>query len=317
MMLIDLLACPRCRSDLNVFDHKTYCANLCCDFSCDGFPLASGQPVIVDFDHSVFRREDYHDSNDPFRAVQFSGSLRTYTNATPRELFRSFITGRNPVGTRNGVAFLTALKEITPNPVVLIIGGGSLGEGVATFYDDPTVTVIATDVYPSPFTSLIADGHQLPFKNQVFDGVWIQAVLEHVLEPQLVVDQIHRVLKPGGVIYAETPFMQQVHEGAYDFTRFTLSGHRWLFRGFDQLDAGVVSGAGTVLVWSIRYFWRALGLNTKIATLLTVPFFWLRFFDKYMRGNPESDSAGGVFFLGIKSTQELHPKEIIDYYRRR
>jgi hypothetical protein len=31
--------------------------------------------------------------------------------------------------------------------------------------------------------------------------------------------------------------MQQVHEGAYDFTRYTLSGHRRLFNGFTETSS--------------------------------------------------------------------------------
>lgn len=69
-----------------------------------------------------------------------------------------------------------------------------------------------------------------------------------------------RVLKPHGMLYAETPFMQQVHERAYDFTRFTANGHRWLFRRFEQIDAGVNrgSGAGPALAWSVRYLYGPL-----------------------------------------------------------
>jgi ubiquinone/menaquinone biosynthesis C-methylase UbiE len=32
--------------------------------------------------------------------------------------------------------------------------------------------------------------------------VWIQAVLEHVLDPPIVVAEIYRVLRPGGLVYA-------------------------------------------------------------------------------------------------------------------
>jgi len=56
----------------------------------------------------------------------------------------------------------------------------------------------------------------------------VQAGLEHVRDLWQVVAEIHRVLKDDGLVYAETPFMQQVHEGPYDFTRFTESGHRYL-----------------------------------------------------------------------------------------
>ena len=64
----------------------------------------------------------------------------------------------------------------------------------------------------------------MPFKE--IDLVIIQAVLEHVMYPNKVVSEIYRVLKNDGLIYSETPFMQQVHEGPYDFSRFTESGHR-------------------------------------------------------------------------------------------
>ena len=45
------------------------------------------------------------------------------------------------------------------------------------------------------------------------DGVIVQAVLEHVLDPRTVAAEVERVLRPRGMVYAETPLMQQVHEG--------------------------------------------------------------------------------------------------------
>jgi SAM-dependent methyltransferase len=53
-------------------------------------------------------------------------------------------------------------------------------------------------------------------------------LLEHVMDPGRVMREIVRVTEPGGLLYSEVPFMQQVHEGAHDFERFTLSGHGWL-----------------------------------------------------------------------------------------
>ena len=76
------------------------------------------------------------------------------------------------------------------------------------------------------------------------DAVVVQAVLEHVLDPQVVVDEINRVLKPGGLVYAETPFMQQVHAGRYDFSRYSDAGHRWLFRQFEEVDRGLSAALG-------------------------------------------------------------------------
>ena len=167
-------------------------------------------------------------------------------------------------------------------------------------------------MYTSPYTSIVADGHHLPFCDNSFDGVWIQAVLEHVLDPNVVVSEIHRVLKFDGVVYADTPFMQQVHEGAYDFTRFTLSGHRWLFRKFNHESSGTVSGAGTALIWSIRYFARALTGSDRIAWAISLAIFWLRYFDYIAQKRPaNADAACGVFFFGRKADVEISPKSMM------
>ena len=78
---------------------------------------------------------------------------------------------------------------------------------------------------------------------------------------------IFRVLKRDGVVYAETPFMQQVHEGAHDFTRFTVTGHRYLFKKFSQITIGGLGGTEIVLAWSIKYFFWSILRNRKLSSL--------------------------------------------------
>jgi SAM-dependent methyltransferase len=46
-------------------------------------------------------------------------------------------------------------------------------------------------------------------------------VLEHVPEPNLVLEEFHRILKSGGHIFITTPFMHPLHEEPYDFYRYT------------------------------------------------------------------------------------------------
>jgi SAM-dependent methyltransferase len=227
------------------------------------------------------------------------------------------IGGRNLVAERIAASFRARLKRRGSRPVILVIGGGAIGSGAEDLYSDPDVEVIGADVYASPHTKLVADGHSLPFRDAVFDGVWIQAVLEHVLEPPAVVAEIYRVLKPSGLVYGDTPFMQQVHEAAYDFTRFTLSGHRWLFRRFEEIESGAVGGAGTATVWSLLYFFRALGVRRPLATALVAPVFWIRLLDRFMRGRANEDAACGVFFFGSKSERPMTQKEIVAYYELR
>lgn len=306
--------CPRCRSELRISAMAGRDLLVCTDPSCvyarDGFPVVRGQPVLIDFDASIFDRASF------LRSAGESIIPRDETKRSFRQRARRVLYGRNRVAIDNARILLAELRR-SGGRRVLVVGGGELGDGIADISREPDVEVVGTDVYLSRFTQLAADGHRLPFKDGSFDGVWVQAVLEHVLEPWVVASEIGRVLKDGGLVYADTPFMQQVHEGAYDFTRFSVSGHRWLFRGFDEIGSGAVGGAGTALLWSLRYFVRSLVGSDKAATVATVPFFWLRFFDRLTRGRPNEDAASGVFFLGMKSRDQVRPKDMVAFYETR
>lgn len=263
--------------------------------------------MLIDFEHSIFDRSAYADNRG-------SVMTRDDTGKGFAVRLRRMLTGSNPVTPEKSREMVIRLRQQSRNPRMLVIGGGAIGAGASPLYETPEIRVVGTDVYASSNTDIVADGHFLPFRDEIFDGVWIQAVLEHVLDPPAVVSEIHRVLKPGGVVYADTPFIQQVHEQAYDFTRFTLSGHRWLFRNFEEIDSGAVGGAGKALVWSIRYVALSMGLSTRLATLAALPFFWVRFMDRFARPGPKSDAASGVYFFGRRSERALQAKEMLSYY---
>jgi ubiquinone/menaquinone biosynthesis C-methylase UbiE len=200
--------------------------------------------------------------------------------------------------------------------MILVVGGGTIGSGMEMLYEAEGIRVVGSDIYASPNIEIICDGHKLPFLDESFDGVIVQAVLQHVLDPRQVVDEIHRVLKTNGVVYAETAFIQQVCMKAYDFTRFTLAGHRWLFRSFSEIDAGPIFGPSIALLWSINYFVKSFTDSNKVAAVVTAPFFWLRVLDKYAKIGPSIDAASAVFFLGTKSDRSLRANEMPGYYLR-
>jgi len=151
------------------------------------------------------------------------------------------------------------------NANILVVGGSIKGEGADIIYSNKSFEITGMDVSFGPYTKIIADGHDIPFEDETFDCVIVQAVLEHVLDPQRCVAEIHRVLKSSGVVYAETPFMQQVHMKQYDFTRFTHLGHRRLFRYFEEIEHAPLMGPGTVLAWSYAHFIKSFTSSDKIA----------------------------------------------------
>lgn len=135
-------------------------------------------------------------------------------------------------------------------------GGRILGKGMEKLFDFP-IELIETDISFGPWTMAIVDAHNIPFVATSFDGVVIQVVLEHVADLYTYPKEIYRVLKPEGLVYAETTFIQQEHEIKFDFTRFTLPGHRRLFSRFQEVESGAVYGTGMALLWGYEYFLMA------------------------------------------------------------
>jgi len=186
---------------------------------------------------------------------------------------------------------------------------------MAPLHDDPQIDLVSFDIYATPHVQFIADAHKIPLPDESFDAVIIQAVLEHVLEPDQVVSEMHRVLKKDGLIYAETPFLQHVHEGPYDFTRYTESGHRYLFRKFELVNSGSCGGAGTQLLWSLDNFFRGLFRSRRLGKVIKLLFFWLVHCDRMIPDAYNIDAASGLFFLGSKQATSISAKDAISHYK--
>ena len=227
---------------------------------------------------------------------------------------------RNIKAEQNYRHFIDSLLRHVEHPIVLVLGGSVLGAGLQAIIQHSAVTFVETDIIFGPRTEMICDAHAIPFENQSFDGVIIQAVLEHVIDPYWCVEEIYRVLRQNGIVYAETPFMQQVHMGKFDFTRFTHLGHRRLFRRFEEIESGAVCGPGMALAWSCTYFLLSFvtsqSAQSAIRAFTRITLFWLKYFDYFLIERPGTlDSASGYYFLGAKSDRVLTDQELVHLYK--
>ena len=309
----ELLRCPTTGQPLN-------CSKDGGLLSTDGalaYPLLGGVPVLINERRSTFRIADYESHSGCSPTASDKGRLFTRLDQWVPSLSLN-------LGSSDNFKLLAELLEAQADdcdrPRVLIVGAGDGGAGAEVLLDDPRIECLETDVALGPRTQVVCDAHDLPFASGVFDAVVCQAVLEHVLDPVRVVDEIHRVLGPRGLVYSEVPFMQQVHGGAYDVTRFTLVGHRRLYRSFDEISSGVQGGPGMALGWSLWYLLRTFARTRRgrgMAFLLArVMFWWLKYLDVRLASRPGAvDSASGTFFLGRRREGAVSDEAILSAYR--
>jgi SAM-dependent methyltransferase len=272
------------------------------------YSMLGGVPVLVAFESSVL-------DEDGVRARAGQSPLARPRKGRLGRLAKRIASPSNPASVGHYTTLATLLKQLAERPRLLVVGGATIGGGMETIYDDPAIEVCGFDIYASPVVQFVADAHRIPVADNSFDGVVIQAVLEHVLQPEVVVGEIHRVLRRDGLVYAETPFLQPVHEGAFDFTRFTESGHRYLFRHFERVGSGPLNASGTQVLLSLDYLVRGLFRSRTAGKAAKLAFFWLRYLDRLIPVAFAADAASGVWFMGRRSDHELTPAEIIAHYR--
>jgi SAM-dependent methyltransferase len=70
---------------------------------------------------------------------------------------------------------------------------------------DSSLTMIAQARLRGLPHAAVADGHRLPFGACRFDGAWADRVLQHVTDPLQVLDELLRVVRPGGQVALADP----------------------------------------------------------------------------------------------------------------
>lgn len=176
---------------------------------------------------------------------------------------------------------------------VVNVGSGGLSGCGYRLWDGRVAKVTKVyhmDILPSDSVSLVGDAHRLPFADNSIDSLIFQAVLEHVHDPRSVIAEVARVLKPGGYLYLEVPFLQGFHADPHDFQRYTLEGLRVLTKAFTEIDAGVSVGPFCALVWIIRDGVSSCFSNHFLYAISRFCVGWifspLRYFDYLIRDNP-------------------------------
>lgn len=138
------------------------------------------------------------------------------------------------------------LEQLPISGSVLDMGGGRKAKYLRLLPPGLTVESVNIDPAIEP-THLVTPGQPLPLPDNSFDAVICLNTLEHVYDSAAVLQELFRVVRPGGAVHVTVPFMFRIHGHPDDFFRATPSWWQETFRrsGFARMEL-------TPLVWGRR-----------------------------------------------------------------
>jgi SAM-dependent methyltransferase len=116
------------------------------------------------------------------------------------------------------------------------------------------------------------NGISMPFENSSFDCAFGTEVLEHCPNPEMILKEVHRVLKKEGVFFFTVPFLWNLHEVPYDeyrYTPFSLQRHL-VNSGFNNIQIYALGGWHASMAQMLGLWVRRSPMNPKIRNVLSV-----------------------------------------------
>ena len=256
------------------------------------YPLVNGVPILF---------------SDPQRQKQYleqeDGAMnREYLTASKPNRLKSLARylvnlDYRPEANREG--FRQTVSCMPSDALCLSIGGGPARE-------HPNLCNMNIGAFPN--VDVVADAYELPYADGAVDAVFCEAVLEHLEFPQKAVEEMWRVLRQGGQVFAATPFLQWYHAYPNHFQNFTLTGHERLFvrAGFNIISSGTSVGPMVALSVLMANFAKTFmpfrplkRLTGWLCAILAIP---IRSLDLWFNKNPQSHSlASATYVHAVKS----------------
>jgi len=295
-----VIACPNCKSPEIFFNKQTVKCGKCGTL----YEVFFDTPVLVIKNSPVLRWYEPKEGSKSTPETVFKkiiNKLYRYTKPADRVW-----TLKSQKVIRN---MLNEKKPDAEDSIVVLIGTGfeSVYKHVLNTYRD----IIRIGLTQRGDVDLFCDVCDLPILDESIDLIFSSSVLEHVYNPERAVKEMFRVVKPGGYVYAEIPFMRAFHMIPIDYQRYTISGIEELFAryGFTKIDKGICSGPFTATVLFFTDFCNSVFsfnryLRIIFVRLLSIVLYPVKYLDRFFENSKWAEvNACNFYYLGKKNAK--------------
>lgn len=168
-----------------------------------------------------------------------------------------------------------------------------------------------------PRPDLTWQGRNIPLDDETVDCAIATELFEHLPEPEIVMSEILRVLRPGGLLFFTVPFLWNLHDVPDDYYRFTPFALEMLLKraGFHHISLRATGGWDAALAQMIGLWIRRSPRSDAERTVLAERF--LPFYRQLIEtDNKPDDLSMDTMIIGVSGTaakpsvrdvQKLHP----------
>jgi SAM-dependent methyltransferase len=171
-----------------------------------------------------------------------------------------------------------------------------------------TPGTVTLDLLPLANVDVVADAASLPVRDESFDCLWLECVLEHCPDPRRVAGEAWRVMAPGGVLYMHVPWILFYHAFPSDYWRFSPDAIRTLVPPEAEIETGPVYGPASAMVsLAAELLPRVFSASDSLwpyavmRTLLLLFLFPLKYLDFFVARTPAGlRLAGSIYAVARK-----------------
>jgi SAM-dependent methyltransferase len=180
-----------------------------------------------------------------------------------------------------------ASHQVKPSDIILDAGSGK--QQYRKCFSHARYESTDIEQLPNYEHDFICSLDNIPKSDNTYNAVLCTQVLEHVDFPQKVINEIYRVLKPGGRLFLSAPQGARVHSEPYHFFNFTKYGLASLFEqsGFDiifiRANGGVFWNLGKMIRTLPKYISKQyknpeiaanISIYNRLCWMIMVPLFF-------------------------------------------